>query len=65
VGEEQFVKQTIDWQAVRGEVNKRLDADYSVNYIQNVWHGNLKSSRILEALKAILPADMQPGAADE
>lgn len=58
----QYIKETVDWRAVTAEVNRRLESEYSVNYIQNIWNGNLTSSRILSALKDILPEEYRPGA---
>lgn len=57
MADEQYTKQVIDWLKVRAEVNARLGADYSVNYLQNVWRGNLKSGKVMEVLQELVPDD--------
>jgi hypothetical protein len=55
----------VNWSAVQAEVNRRLGKDYAVGYLQNVWRRALKSERILEVLKELIPDDLDPGAANE
>ncbi len=61
----EYTKTKVDWPAVQNEVNRRLGKDYAVGYLQNVWRRALKSDRILEVLKELIPEDLDPGAANE
>ena len=47
-------KVIIDWKAVTDEINRRLKADYSRNYITNIYSGAQKSDKIKEELDSIL-----------
>jgi len=46
-------KIVINWREVQRIVNKRLGADHAINYLQNIWGGNLKSSKIMMELQRL------------
>lgn len=47
-------EKVVQWKEVTDEVNRRLKSDYSRNYIQNVYHDNLRSEKIKQELDDIL-----------
>lgn len=49
-----ITKKIIDWDNVVRHVNKKLCANYSRNYIMNVYNGVQKSGKIKKELDTIL-----------
>ena len=49
-----YVKQSVDWIAVRDTINKKLDKNYSTSYIQAVHKGHQTNKGISEILERLL-----------